>query len=65
MVPSVSAVARSVPSGLKATPDTLPPEPAPAGRGVPTGCPVEGFHSRTVPSAPALASSVPSGLPVM
>ena len=31
-------------------------------RGAPTGRPVAGFHSRTVPSPPALASSLPSGL---
>src|SRR6516162_626872 len=60
--PSVSAVARSLPSGLNATPDTLPPEPAPARRGAPTACPVAGFHSRTEPSLEAVASSLPSGL---
>ena len=30
--------------------------------GAPTGWPVAGFHSRTVPSPPPLASSLPSGL---
>ena len=30
--------------------------------GAPTGRPVAGFHSRTVPSPSELASSVPSGL---
>ena len=36
--------------------------PGLAWRIVPTGRPVAGFHSRTVPSAPAVASSLPSGL---
>ena len=38
------------------------PHRALAWRGAPTGRPVAGFHSRTVPSPPALASSLPSGL---
>src|SRR5204863_318720 len=32
------------------------------GRGGPTGCPVAGSHSCTLPSESALASSLPSGL---
>ena len=54
-------LASSLPSGLNATPNTPPWGPV-AWRGAPTGWPVAGFHSRTVPSAPALASSLPSGL---
>ena len=46
-MPSAPAVASSLPSGLNATPNTLPPEPVSAGRGAPTGCPVTGFHNRT------------------
>ena len=60
-VPSPSALASSVPSGLNATPST-PYRALVAWRGWPTGRPVAVFHSRTVPSPSALASSVPSGL---
>ncbi len=49
-----------MPSGLNATPNT--PSRALACSGAPTGRPVAGSHSRTVPSPPPLASSVPSGL---
>src|SRR5262249_13112438 len=61
-VPSASAVARSLPSGLNATPVTLPPEPVPAGREAPAACQVAVFHSRTSPSLYAAAMSLPSGL---
>ena len=61
-VPSASALARSSPSGLNATPFTPPPDAVSAGRGAPIACLVAGFHSRTVPSASALARSSPSGL---
>src|SRR5690348_18142989 len=61
-VPSASALARSLPSGLNATPDTRRPELVPAGRGAPTGCRVAMFHSRTNPSLYAAARSLPSGL---
>src|SRR5215472_9678873 len=53
-VPSPSAVASSLPFGLKAT--LLCPGKTP------DFCRVTGFHSRTVPSPAAVASSVPSGL---
>ena len=46
-MPSASPVASSLPSGLNATPNTLPPELISAARGAPTGCPVTGFHNRT------------------
>ena len=62
---SLSALARSLPSGLNATPATpyaLPPGWGSAGTGAPTGCRVAGFHSRTVPSLSPVASSLPSGL---
>ena len=60
-VPSPSALASSLPSGLNATPQhaTLGADGL---DGLPTGWPVAGSHSRTVPSASALASSLPSGL---
>ena len=61
-VPSASALASSVPSGLNATPGTPNRGLLVAWRGAPTGWPVAGFHSRTMPSPPALASSLPSGL---
>ena len=61
-VPSLSALASSLPSGLNATPTTtLEPRPV-AWTGVRTAWPVAGFHNRTVPSSSALASSLPSGL---
>ena len=46
-LPSASAVARTLPSGLNATAYTPPPDPVSTGRGAPTACPVAGFHSRT------------------
>jgi hypothetical protein len=61
-MPLASAVARSLPSGLKTTASTLPPETVSAGRGLPTERPVAGFHSRTMPLASAVARSLPSGL---
>ena len=60
-VPSASALASSLPSGLNATART-PFGLLVAWRGAPTGWPVARFHSRTVPSPSALASSLPSGL---
>ena len=61
-VPSVSALASSLPSGLNATPFTQRTGAGDGTEGAPTGWPVAGFHSRTVPSLSALASSLPSGL---
>src|SRR6266566_9950276 len=60
MVPSESALASQLPSGLNATPYT--PFRAPVWRVAPTGWLVSGFHNSTVPSESALASSLPSGL---
>ena len=60
-VPSASALASSLPSGLNATPSTPPPLGL-AARIVRSAWPVAGSHNRTVPLAPALASSLPSGL---
>jgi hypothetical protein len=57
-VPSPSALASRVPSGLNATADT-PLGPEPVAMDAPTGWPVAGSHSRTVPSPSALASRVP------
>ena len=60
-VPSLSALASILPSGLNATAFT-PPQVRGGSRGAPMGWPVPGFHSRTVPSLSALASILPSGL---
>ena len=61
-VPSASALASSLPSGLNATPFTPRPGRRCRPGGCATGWPVAGSHNRTVPSASALASSLPSGL---
>ena len=58
-MPSPSALASSLPSGLNATPFTRPEVSA---RMVRTAWPVAGSHNRTMPSLSALASSLPSGL---
>ena len=60
-VPSVSALASSVPSGLNATSGTPYRKLLVAWR-VAVRWPVAGFHSHTVPSPQPLASSVPLGL---
>ena len=59
-VPSPSALASSLPSGLNATRSRR--VGAGVGEGAPMGWPVAGSHNRTLPSAPALANSLPSGL---
>ena len=61
-LPSASALASSLPSGLNATPFTPTASPVVSARMVRTGWPVAGSHNRTLPSASALASSLPSGL---
>jgi hypothetical protein len=60
-VPLLAVLASSLPSGLKATSNTMFCALA-AWRGAPIGWPVAGFHSRTVPLALALASRWPLGL---
>ena len=57
---SLSAVARTAPSGLNATAFT--PLPRLAGMGEPISRPVATDHRRAVPSPSAVASTVPAGL---
>src|SRR5262249_5612330 len=60
MVPSPSALASNLPSGLNATPFTPPAELA--RRGGPAGLPVARLPIPTVPSPEAPDKSLPSGL---
>ena len=61
-LPSVSALASSLPSGLNAAPGTPYRKLLVAWMGATAERPVAGCHSHTVPSPQPAASSVPSGL---
>ena len=60
-MPSLPALASTLPPGLNATPFTPASAVVPR-KGALAGWPLTGSHNRTLPSLPAVASSLPPGL---